>query len=112
MQASDFHRLVLALPQAVLGEDHGAEAFTVAGKIFCTLSADAPRATIKLDPEDQANLIAAHPGVVEAVAGYWGRKGWTYLWWETAGEALVADLLRLSWFGVAPAALRKAFGRS
>lgn len=112
MQARDIHRLALALPQAVLGEDHGAEAFKVAGQIFCTLSPDVPRAVVKLVPEDQANLAAAHPGVLEPVPGYWGRKGWTYLWYENASEALIADLLRLSWFGLAPGGLRKAFGRS
>jgi hypothetical protein len=44
--------------------------------------------------------------VVEAVPGYWGRKGSTFIWYEKAEEALVQTLIRLAWLNVAPARLR------
>ena len=95
-------QLALALPEAAEGDDHGTPAFTVGGKIFCTLNSDPPRITIKLTTEDQDNLVAGHPGVIEPVVGYWGRKGWTFVWYEKADVALIAILVKLAWSNVAP----------
>ncbi|MDR3508647.1 MAG: MmcQ/YjbR family DNA-binding protein [Caulobacteraceae bacterium] len=111
MRTQDIRRLALSMPEAAPGDDHGSMAFIVAGKIFRTLSADAPRAVFKLDPEDQANLSVGHPGLVEPVPGYWGNKGWTYLWYEPADEALVVAIMHMAWAKVAPASLRKASGQ-
>jgi hypothetical protein len=105
--ADDVRRLALALPEAAEGDDHGTPAFTVGGKIFCTLSADPVRMTIKLTEEDQHNLVARHPGVIEPVAGYWGRKGWTVVGADQADEALIRMLLQLAWGNVAPKRLLK-----
>jgi predicted DNA-binding protein (MmcQ/YjbR family) len=101
-------RLALALPEAVEADHHGIPSFRVAGKTFCILNQDRARMTVKLDPEDQRNLAEAHPGVVEAVPGYWGRKGSTFVWYEKADEALIATLLAMAHEGVAPKSRRKA----
>jgi hypothetical protein len=66
---------------------------------------------VKLDPEDQANLAAGHPGLVEAVQGYWGRKGSTFVAFESAAEPLVTALLEMAWKNVASARLRAAHPR-
>ena len=95
-------RLALSLPEAAEGDDHGTPAFTVGGKIFCTLSLGPPRITIKLTAEDQDNLVAGHPGVIEPVDGYWGKKGWTVVRCDLADEATILMLLRLAWGNVAP----------
>jgi hypothetical protein len=108
VSAQDARRLALALPEAAEGDDHGTPAFTVGGKIFCTLGGDPLRATLKLTEEDQDNLVAGHPGVIEPVAGYWGRKGWTMAWCEKADAALISMLLKLAWAKVAPKRLLKA----
>ena len=100
--AEGARRLALALPEAADGDDHGTPAFTVGGEIFCTLADDLPRITIKLTAEDQDNLVAGHPGVIEPVAGYWGRKGWTVARCDLADEATITMLLRLAWGNVAP----------
>ncbi len=103
----DIRRLALALPEAVEADHHGMPSFRVRGKIFSTIHLAQPRMMVKLDPEDQRNLAEAHPGVVEAVPGYWGRKGSTFVWYERADAALVEMLLQMAHAGVAPKSSRK-----
>jgi hypothetical protein len=105
--ADAVRRLALDLPQAVEADHHGMPSFRVAGKIFCTIHQDHPRIMVKLAREDQDNLAAGHPGVVEPVPGYWGRKGSTFVWRERADAALVEMLLGLAWRNVAPKRLLK-----
>ena len=95
-----------ALPGAVEQDHHGFPSVRVKGKIFCTLRRDPHRLMVKLDAEDQHNFCAAHPGVIEPVAGYWGRKGSTFVRYDLIDEALASTLLQLAWAGVAPKARR------
>ena len=97
----------LALPEAVEADHHGFPSFRVAGKIFCTLRADPPRLMVKLDTEDQRNLCEAHPGVIEPVPGYWGRKGATFVRYDLIEDTLAEGLLRLAWSRVAPGTPRR-----
>ena len=106
--AGDIRRLALALPEAVEADHHGMPSFRVRGKIFSTIHLAQPRMMVKLDPEDQRNLAEAHPGVIEPVPGYWGRKGSTFVWYETADGALVAVLLGMAHAGVATNKKRRA----
>jgi len=99
-------RLALALPEAAVVDHHGIPSFRVRGKIFCTIHLKTPLLMVKLDPEDQHNLAEAHPGVVEAAPGYWGRKGSTFVAYERAGEGLIKSLLDMAWANAAPAKLR------
>ena len=62
---------------------------------------------LKLDPEDQANLTADDPERIAAVPGYWGRKGSTFVRFETLSEARLTELMRLAWATVAPKRLLK-----
>jgi hypothetical protein len=102
----DIRRLALAFPEAVEADHHGIPSFRVAGKIFCTLNPALARMMVKLDAEDQHNLAEAHPGVIEAVPGYWGRKGSTFVRYEQADAALIEMLLAISYANVAPKRLR------
>jgi hypothetical protein len=99
--------LALALPEAIEADHHGFPSFRVAGRIFATLKRDPAVLMVKLDPEDQHNLVAAHPELIAPVPGYWGRKGSTWASYERAEEALLQTLLHLAWSGVAPARLRR-----
>jgi len=99
--------LALALPEAAEADHHGAPSFRVRGKIFCTLRPAPPRLMVKLDPEDQRNLAEAHPGLVEPVPGYWGRKGSTFVDYKRAGLALIETLLAMAWRRAAPAKLAR-----
>ena len=98
----DIRVLCLALPEAAEHDHHGIASFRVAGKIFCTLREAPPRMMVKLDAEDQHNFVAAHPGAVAPVPGYWGRKGSTFVDLIAADSALAAVLLRLAWSRAAP----------
>jgi hypothetical protein len=102
----DIRRLALAFPEAVEADHHGMPSFRVAGKIFCTIHVQPPRMMAKLDPEDQHNLVEAHPGVIDAVPGSWGRKGSTFVAYERADTALIETLLRMAYARVAPARLK------
>ena len=103
----DIRRIALALPEAYEAPHFEATSFRVKTKIFCTLDPDQPRATLKFDPEDQRNLVAAYPHAVAPVDGYWGRNGWTIVDGSDLEPEILADLLRMSWAGVAPKRLLK-----
>jgi len=103
----DIRRSALGLTDAVEADHHGMPSFRVGGRIFSTIHQAHPRMMVKLDPEDQRNLAEAHPGVVEPVPGYWGRKGSTFVWYERADAALVATLLAMAHAGLAPKPPRK-----
>jgi hypothetical protein len=102
---AEVRALALGFPEAVEADHHGVPSFRVRGKIFCTIHREPPRLMVKLDPEDQRNLAEAHPGVVEAVPGYWGRKGSTFVDYGRADGALIETLLAMAWRRVAPAKL-------
>jgi len=106
--ADDVRRLAMELPQAVEADHHGMPSFRVSGRIFCTIHQDQPRIMVKLPAEDQDNLTAGHPGVIEPVPGAWGRKGSTFVWYEKTDAATIAMLLHLAWRHVAPKSLVKA----
>jgi hypothetical protein len=98
----DVRRLALALPGAVEMDHHGAPSFRIKGKIFSTVRGEAARMMVKLDPEDQHNLCAAHGEAIAPVPGYWGTKGATYVDLKAIDEALADMLLRLAFATVAP----------
>jgi hypothetical protein len=107
MTRDDIRRLALTEPEAEEIDHHGIPSFRVAGKIFSTIHVVQPRMMVKLAPEDQHNLSQAHPGTIEPVPGYWGRKGSTFVFFEGADEALIKLLLDLAWRNVAPKRLVK-----
>ena len=96
MTLDDLRRRALAQPGAVEADHHGIPSFRVGGKIFATIHLKEPRLMVKLDPEDQHNLAEAHPGVVTPVPGSWGRKGSTFVAYQTADAALIDTLLAMA----------------
>jgi hypothetical protein len=100
-------RLALDLPQAVEMIHRRDPSFRVNMRIFCLMPAGEPRVTLKLDRDDQLNMIEGHPGVVTPARLY-SHHGWTYVRLEKADEALVRTLLSLAWTHVAPVRLVRA----
>ncbi|MBW8814497.1 MAG: MmcQ/YjbR family DNA-binding protein [Caulobacterales bacterium] len=107
---TDVRRIALSLPEAREEPHFELTSFRVAGKIFCTLGAEPGRIMLKLDPEDQANLVGDDPAAIQPVPGYWGQKGSTYVRYEALEEARLAVLLRLAWATVAPKRLSRLSG--
>jgi len=105
LSREDVRQAALSLPEAYEAPHFEAPSYRVKGKIFCAIHAERPRALLKLTPEDQHNLV---DGVVlTPVEGAWGRKGWTYLWYEKLAPERMPDLVRLAWATVAPKRLLK-----
>lgn len=101
----DIRRAALALPGAYEEGHFDIPSFRVAKKIFCTVHADQPRIVLKLSPEDQHNLVDGQ--AVTPVEGAWGRKGWTYVWFENLEAERLPGLMRTAWAQVAPKRLLK-----
>lgn len=103
----DVRRIALSMAESVEEVHFESASFCVNKKIFCTLAPGAARTTIKLSPEDQANLVADGPGAISAVTGYWGKKGWTEVVFGDLDDDRLAGLMRLAWATVAPKRLLK-----
>jgi hypothetical protein len=96
----DVRRIALSMPESYEEPHFDIPSFRVNRKIFCTIHMDRPRIMLKLDPEDQHNL--ADGEAIEAVPGYWGRTGGTFVWFEKLAPERLPDLMRLAWANVAP----------
>jgi hypothetical protein len=108
---SDIRGIALSLPEAYEDTHRGVPAFRIQARIFAMLSNDAPRLIIKLEREDQLNMMDGHPGVV--VPGrHYSHHGWTRVDCEQAGRDLAEILLKLAWTHVAPKRLAKAYWSS
>jgi predicted DNA-binding protein (MmcQ/YjbR family) len=105
---ADIRAIAMAQPEAVEIDHHGFPSFRVAGKIFCTLREESPRLMVKLTPEHQHNFVEAFGGAIEAVPGYWGRKGATFVDFSAVDRALIVTLIELSWARVAPRRLTRS----
>ncbi len=107
MQVEAIRALALGLPEAYERPHRRQPTFWVHERIFCILPADADHITVKLEREDQLNLIEGHPGIVRPARLY-SHHGWTYVDPAGCDEALMALLLRLAWTHVAPKRLSRA----
>ena len=110
--AADLRRLALSLPETYEDKHRRRPALRIRKRIFAMLGvtgnsslfndlAAENMAVVKLDREDQLNLAAAHPAIVQPTESY-GHHGWTYVRLDAADERLLAILLRLAWVNVAP----------
>lgn len=112
MTPAALRRAALALPEAQEIETWGEATFRVRSKMFCIMSSDgnrtSVRASVKASLEQQAELLAAQPDVF-GVAPYVGRHGWVVFEVAKADRRQVAELLQDGWRATAPKALVKAF---
>ena len=118
MNADDLRRVATALPEIYEDIHRRCPTFRVNARIFAMLGVTGEEslfaamdgdkvAVVKLAREDQLNLAAAHPGVLQPTESY-GHHGWTYVRLDALDEALLATVLRLAWIHVAPKRLSKA----
>jgi hypothetical protein len=102
----DVRRLALSLPDATESVHFGAASFKTRKALFAVLR-EPELATLRLHPEDQANMVALHPDLVRPVSGgsrndRAGREGWSYVRYGGFDEQGMAALLKLAWAAAAP----------
>ena len=101
MTADEARALALALPGVEEKSHFDVADFRVRGKIFATLPGP-DRMVVRIEPADQAVLLAAEPGTFAPAAGAWGLEGWTIVQLGTVDRDVLHDLLVDSWRRVAP----------
>jgi hypothetical protein len=98
MNAEDFRRLALLLPQAEEGAHMGSADFRVGGRIFATLAHQRQGyGNLMLSPEQQAAFLEEQPEVFLPVAGGWGRNGATHVRLAAANADVLAGALHTAW---------------
>jgi hypothetical protein len=108
MTRDDALALALALPETLAAPHFDRTAVKVAkGRIFATFGA-AGDMNVKLTPDEQEMFVETGAGAVSAIAGGWGRQGWTRVELARADRPLVLSLLNAAWRGAAPPKLLAA----
>jgi hypothetical protein len=77
MTGDQLRKLALSLPDTSEAPHFDRIAFRTPKRIFATLAPDARTANVLLEPDQQAALVESHPDAFEAIAGGFGRQGWT-----------------------------------
>jgi hypothetical protein len=101
--------LALALPETYERPHRRKPTFWVHERIFCMLQPGESYVTVKLERDDQLNMIEGHPEAVTPARLY-SHHGWTYVYPDRAGPELTALILRLAWTHVAPKRLVRGQG--
>ena len=110
MNADDFRRLALELPEATEEAHMGHPDFRVRNKIFATLGPKGDWAMVKLTPEQQAEAVRSEPDVFERIPGGWGRGGATKISLGAAREPTLRRALITAWRNTAPKKLVRDSG--
>ena len=71
--------------------------FRAFGRIFATLTHDETRGMVSLTPDQQARVLADHPGMFVPAAGAWGRGGSTMVELQQADGEVVGEAMTLAW---------------
>ncbi len=77
MTADDFRKIALSMLGAVESSHMDHPDFRIMTKIFATLSRGEIEGVVMLSPEQQAEMMRAHPTSFTPAAGAWGLKGST-----------------------------------
>ncbi len=116
MTPDDFRELALEMQDAIESAHMGHPDFRANGRIFATLHSNDQFGMVKLTPEEQRELMRAHPRMFVPSAGAWGRSGCTNVRLDAADKKTVRAAVKLAWQHVAemppPRTRRKAAKRS
>jgi hypothetical protein len=103
MNARDFRKLALALPEAEERAHMDHPDFRVAGKIFATLGyPDTALGMVKLSPDDQHYFTKDYSEFFVPVKGAWGRSGATFVHLELVTKKVLIKALEAAWRNTAP----------
>jgi hypothetical protein len=107
MTSEDFRRLALEMAGAIERSHMDHPDFRAHGRIFATLHHDDEWGMVKVTPEEQRELMRAHPAVFVPSAGAWGRQGCTNVKLAAADERTVRAAMLLAWENSAGAKVTK-----
>ena len=99
----EFRKLALALPEAEEVDHRGRPSFRVRGAIFATLWPEELRGVLKLDVQDQADLVSTDAQTFSLNA--WSKQGWTNVNLKTITPRECRRLIEEAWREVAPTKL-------
>ena len=97
MTSDDFRRLALEMAGAIESAHMNHPDFRAHGRIFATLHHNDEWGMVKVTPEEQRELMRAHPAVFVPSAGAWGRQGCTNVRLAAADERTVRAAMLLAW---------------
>jgi hypothetical protein len=112
MAPDDFRRMALALEGAVEWAHMGHPDFRVNNRIFATLHSGDRFGMVALSPEEQGELIGAHPAMFAPEAGAWGRAGSTRVHLASVDPEVLGEALTLAWQNAVRKGRPKESGRS
>ena len=107
MTADDFRRLALGMDGAIESAHMNHPDFRAHGRIFASLHTNDTMGMVKITPEEQRELIRAHPSVFVPSSGAWGRQGCTNVRLATADERAVRAAIILAWENSAVSSSKK-----
>ena len=97
MTSDDFRRLALEMAGAIESAHMNHPDFRAHGRIFATLHHKDEWGMVKVTPEEQRELMRAHPAVFVPSAGAWGRQGCTNVRLAAADERTVRAAMLIAW---------------
>ena len=98
MNAADFRRLAVSLPDVEEGVHAGLPDFRLGGRRFASLASQAEGyGNLTLTPELQMAFVKEAPEIFVPIAGGFGRMGHTHIRLAAANEDVLAGALRTAW---------------
>jgi hypothetical protein len=103
MNAAEFRRIALSMPEAEESAHMSHPDFRVGGKIFATLGyPDADHGMVILPPEEQERLVRTYPEVFAPAKGAWGKSGSTTVRLDTVDKTTLKRAMEIAWRKRAP----------
>ena len=89
--------MALRMEGAVEGAHMGHPDFRVNNRIFATLHQDRTTGALMLTPDQQQEVIRAHPDAFTPASGAWGRAGATMVRLASVPEEALGAAMTLAW---------------
>jgi hypothetical protein len=97
MHEREYRRMALRMEGAVEGAHMGHPDFRVNNRIFATLHQDRTTGALMLTPDQQQEVIRAHPDAFTPASGAWGRAGATMVRLASVPEEALGAAMTLAW---------------